>query len=138
MPVSGLVVSLSDEPQTRADALAVIGQEARIAMGVLEVNRLAIVLDTASTEEDCRLWDWLNSLAGVSFVDVVFVGIEQRGAPAAQAHQLPTATDRWRDNCPTSPLPVGERQGEGLRKAASINLSGPTAVVIEDGSQDGR
>jgi hypothetical protein len=108
MPVSGLVVSLSDEPQRRAEALAVIGREARITMGVLEANRLAIVLDTASSEEDRQLWDWLGSLLGVSFVEVAFVGFEQRGAVLpVQGGQMPTAT---RCN---------------------------SAVVSKDGSQDG-
>ena len=92
MPVSGLVVSLSDEPQPRSEALAVIGREARITMGVLEANRLAIVLDTASSEEDRQLWDWLGSLSGVSFVEVAFVGFEQREASLPlQAGQMPKA-----------------------------------------------
>ena len=52
MPVSGLVVSLSDEPQLRAEALAAIGQQPQITMGLLEANRLAIVVDTNSSQED--------------------------------------------------------------------------------------
>ena len=93
MPVSGLVVSLSDEPQSRAEALAVIGREARITVGVLEANRLAIVLDTPSSEEDRRLWEWLGSLPGVSFVEVAFVGFEQPEASLPmQAGQMPIAT----------------------------------------------
>jgi len=79
MPVSGLVLSLCDEPYPRAETLAVMGREARITMGDLEANRLAIVLDTASSEEDRQLWDWLGALPGVSFVEVAFVGFEQQG-----------------------------------------------------------
>ena len=93
MPVSGLVVSLSDGPQPRAEALSAIRREARITMGVFEANRLAIVLDTASSEEDRQLWDWLGSLSGVSFVEVAFVGFEQREAMLpVQAGQMPTGT----------------------------------------------
>ena len=109
MPVSGLVLSLSDEPQPRAEALAVIGREAQITVGVLEANRLAIVLDTASREEDRQLWDWLGSLAGVSFVEVAFVGFEQRGD--------------------SLPVQVGQ-----ISTATRCN----SAVVSKDGSQDGR
>ena len=76
MPVSGLVISLCDGPESRAGALSAIRQETRITMGVLAANRLAIVLDTASSEEDRQLWDWLGSLSGVSFVEVAFVGFE--------------------------------------------------------------
>ena len=92
MPVSGLVLSLCDGPQPRADALSAIHGERRITMGVLDANRLAIVLDTASSEEDRQLWDWLGSLAGVSFVEVAFVGFEQPEAMLLQAGQMPTAT----------------------------------------------
>ena len=90
MPVSGLVVSLSDEPQPRAESLALIGREPRITVGVVEANRLAIVVDTASSEEDRRLWEWLGSLPGVSFVEVAFVGFEQQGDLPVQAGQVPT------------------------------------------------
>ena len=93
MPVSGLVVSLSDEPQPRAEALDVIGREPRITVGVLEANRLAIVLDTASSEEDRQLWTWLGSLPGVSFVEVAFVGFDQQEkSPPDQIDDTPNAT----------------------------------------------
>ena len=77
MPVSGLVVSLSDEPNPRVAALVVIGREPRITVGVSAGNRLAIVLDTDSSEQDKQLWDWLDSLPGVSFLEVAFVGFDQ-------------------------------------------------------------
>ena len=77
MPVSGLVVSLSDESQARVKTLDTIGREPRITVGVLEANRLAIVLNTVSREEDQQIWGWLGSLPGVLFVDVAFVGFEQ-------------------------------------------------------------
>jgi len=79
MPVSGLVLSLRDEPQLRAETLAVMGGDSRITVGVCEGNRLAIVLDTCSSEEDQRLWAWLESLPGVLFVEVAFIGFEQPG-----------------------------------------------------------
>lgn len=88
MPISGLVVSLCDEPEPRAKTLAVIGQDPKITMGVLEANRLAVVLDTVSHDEDKQLWNWLESLAGVSFLEVAFVGFEQRDeSTAAQESQ---------------------------------------------------
>ena len=94
MPVSGLVLSLSDGPQPRAEALSAIRRETRITMGVLDANRLAIVLDTASREEVRQLWDWLGSLSGVSLVEVAFVGFEQPEATLRQAGQMSTATQR--------------------------------------------
>jgi hypothetical protein len=76
---------------------------------VIEANRLAIVLDTASEEEDRQAWDWLGSLAGVSFVEVAFVGFEQPKE--------------------SLPLHVGE-----LPTVAQYN----STLVKKDGAQDGR
>ena len=76
MPVSGLVVSLRDDPQLRRETLTMIGNERRITMGALEANRLAVVLDTASGDEDGQVWDWLRTLPGVTLVDVAFIGFE--------------------------------------------------------------
>lgn len=92
MPVSGLVVSLRDDPQSRVEALAAISQQAQITMGAVEQNRLAIVLDTTSTQEDKRLWDWLGSLPGVLLLEVAFVGFEQQADSAPpDAIEIPSA-----------------------------------------------
>lgn len=76
MPISGLVVTLNEDSRSRTETLDEIGREPRITLGVLAANRLAIVLDTKSSEEDRQLWDWLGGLSGVSFLDVTFVGFE--------------------------------------------------------------
>ena len=92
MPVSGLVVTLCEEPQLRAAVFEAIGRDPRITVGVLEANRQAIVLDTASSDEDGQLWDWLNTLPGVMFVEVAFVGFEEQGKTMlTQAEEIPTA-----------------------------------------------
>ena len=89
MPVSGLVVTLRDEPLERAQTLAAIAHQPQITTGVLEQNRLAIVVATDSRREDKRLWDWLGSLAGVSSLEVAFVGFEQ----PAESNGLPSESD---------------------------------------------
>lgn len=83
MPVSGLVVSLADDPALREQTIATIGRESRIEIGSLEFQRMAIVIDTVSTDEDKQLWHWLTSLPGVVFVDVVMVGFEDPEEAAA-------------------------------------------------------
>lgn len=83
MPVSGLVVSLTDDPQLREDAISSIREESRIEVGVIESGRMAIVLDTASSDEDKQLWHWLSSLPGVVFVDVAMVGFETQSNSTA-------------------------------------------------------
>ncbi len=93
MPVSGLVVSLRDEPHLRDEALAAIGRQPQITMGLLERNRLAIVVDTTSSQEDRRLWQWLSSLPGISLLEVALVGFEQQtDSTPLQAGHVPSAT----------------------------------------------
>jgi nitrate reductase NapAB chaperone NapD len=76
MPVSGLVVTLTDDQERRDSALAAIRREPRIEIGMMEARQLAIVVDTPSGDDDRQLWQWLNSLPGVEFVDVALVGFE--------------------------------------------------------------
>lgn len=110
MPVSGLVVSLSQDPQLRAEAIDAINREPNITVGVREGNRLAIVLDTDSSQEDRQIWDRLDSHPGVVLLEVAFVGFDPQGsqqqdAPrrdsprrgphvSDEAEQAPTATTR--------------------------------------------
>ncbi len=92
MPISGLVVSLSDQAELREQAVRAIEQEPRIEVGALASHRLAIVVDTASSEQDKELWHWLTSLPGVLFVEVAMVGFEATAAaPTPPTHPpLPT------------------------------------------------
>lgn len=76
MPVSGLVITLANDRQRRDTALAALSQEPRIELGVLRASRLAIVVDTATPEDDQQLWQWLNALPGVEFVEVALVGFD--------------------------------------------------------------
>jgi hypothetical protein len=77
MPVSGLVVVLSEDPQLRANAIGTLEQQSMVTMGVLQANRLAIVLETDSKAEDQQMWNWLHALSGVVMVEVAFVGFEE-------------------------------------------------------------
>ncbi len=81
MPISGLVVTLSDNDTERADAIDALRREPRIELGISELeqtvaSRIPIVVDTQSNEDDKQVWQWLNDLPGVVFVDVALVGFE--------------------------------------------------------------
>lgn len=76
MPVSGLVISLSENHQWRQAAIDAIGDEPRIEIGVIESGRMSVVMDTADSEEDKQLWNWLSSLGGVIHLDVAMIGFE--------------------------------------------------------------
>ncbi|GAA4443507.1 hypothetical protein GCM10023156_00650 [Novipirellula rosea] len=81
MPISGLVVTLSDNDTERANALNSLRRDPRIELGISEPEqrhamRIPIVVDTQSNDEDKQVWQWLNELTGVVFVDVALVGFE--------------------------------------------------------------
>ena len=71
MPISGLVLTLSDDPTLRASALEAVSGNVKIEPGRLARQRLPSVVDTASSCEDKAVWEWLHELPGVLFVDLV-------------------------------------------------------------------
>lgn len=77
MPVSGLVVVLSEDQEMRRSAIGAMQQQPAITLGDQLANRLAVVLDTESKSEDQQMWNWLHSLSGVAMVELVFVGFEE-------------------------------------------------------------
>jgi hypothetical protein len=73
VPVSGLVITLSEKDEERRAALSALQNESQIEVGEGAGRRLPIVVDTPSSIEDRRIWEWLHSLPGVRFVDVACV-----------------------------------------------------------------
>lgn len=71
MPVSGLILSLSDDPRNRDAALQAIKQHNAISLGEMQGRRLPIVVDTPGSDTDREVWAWLHELSGVLFVDLV-------------------------------------------------------------------
>lgn len=73
MPVSGLVLTLETDDERCEGAFAALRRCASIEVGERHGRRLPIVVDTESSEKDKAVWEWLHSLPGVAFVDVVYV-----------------------------------------------------------------
>lgn len=71
MPVSGLVLTLSREESCRREALSALYEHASIVIGERVAHRLPIVVDTPNSEEDRAIWEWLQKLPGVAFVNLV-------------------------------------------------------------------
>lgn len=88
MPISGLVVALADDAlgQQSADRIAAAPQ---IEVGRRTAHKLAVVVETASSDEDRDLWQWLRDLPGVVHVDVVFIGFDD---PSQDSPAIPTAS----------------------------------------------
>lgn len=80
MPVSGLVLTLEADDERREGALAALRRCASIEVGERHGQRLPIVVDTESSDEDKAVWEWLRSLPGVAFVDVVCVDSSEDAA----------------------------------------------------------
>ena len=105
MPISGLVVSLKSDPQLREEAITAIRQEKRIEIGLIQSRRMAIVLDTASTDEDKQLWCWLSSLPGVVLVDVAMVGFDEPGHLEQPGDRLKQPGDNREAPCESATTP---------------------------------
>lgn len=71
MPVSGLILTLSDDRAKRDSALVALRENPAIELGELMDHRLPVAVETPSSDADQQLWHWLHSLPGVIFVDLV-------------------------------------------------------------------
>lgn len=76
MPISGLVISMVNQPQSQRDTIQSIASDSRIEIGVVESGRVAIVSETESSQEDKALWQWLQELPGVVHIDLAFASVE--------------------------------------------------------------
>jgi hypothetical protein len=102
MPVSGLVLTLkSDAPSSNA-AIAELRAHGSISVGERVEHRLPIVVDTPGSEEDRRVWEWLHTLPGVVFVELVCADMSADGAQEGEPPQLSPIQSRGQsdDNGP--------------------------------------
>jgi nitrate reductase NapAB chaperone NapD len=77
VPISGLVVTFTNETNQFTETLEQLAAHPAIDLGDASGTKLAIVVDTPSRIEDQDLWGWVHNLPGVERVDVVFVGLDE-------------------------------------------------------------
>lgn len=77
MPLSGLLVTLSDDMQASAAALASISANERLVVGRCIGSRIPVIVDSSSPAEDRRQIDWLRRLHGVVSVSTVFFYVDE-------------------------------------------------------------
>jgi hypothetical protein len=75
MPISGLVITLDEDPSARTHALEVLARDPRLALGVPFGARLPAVAESPSANEAEELVRALADEPGIVFVDVVSVDI---------------------------------------------------------------
>ena len=94
MPISGLVVTLSPDPQVREAACAAMRAHPALELGELLRGRAPVVVESSDENEDRLVWEWLHALPGVEMVVVAFihfdddpVGTETSYLPAGLASE---------------------------------------------------
>lgn len=88
MPISGLIITLEEDPLRRDAALTWLRRRPELELGVMQGRRLAAVSDTANGDEDKQLWESLRNQDGVQHVDVVFIHFDDDGTPVEPAAPL--------------------------------------------------
>jgi len=73
MPISGIILTLTADPDRRAVAMASLERHAMIEVGEERGLRRAVVVDSPDEETDRSVWQWLHEIDGVTFVELVSV-----------------------------------------------------------------
>ena len=79
MPVSGLVLTLNDDPTLRSDAIAAIEADERLTIGDAQGLHLPVVAETDTIGEGKQLLrEELMDIDGVVFVKLITVNFEDQ------------------------------------------------------------
>jgi len=81
--VSGLIITLADDPAHRDQALASLRAHGAFMLGSASGRWLPAVMEAADDRECRALHDWIMTHPGVRFVDVVSVDFDAFAEPAA-------------------------------------------------------
>ncbi len=76
MAITGLVLTLSDDPEERARALERLESEPAVTLGESSGARYPVVVDTPSSREDRDVFQRLSVTEGVRLVELVCANFE--------------------------------------------------------------
>ena len=76
MSISGLLITLTDDPNASETAISTLKADPRIDVGERRGPYLPVVADTTGKHQNQCLWDELNKLAGVINVNLVFADLD--------------------------------------------------------------
>lgn len=76
MPIAGLALTLSDSTPLVEDAIAALEAHPAVTVGEKVDRWLSVVLDTPGVKQSRDLHEWVESVEGVEYVDVVYVGFD--------------------------------------------------------------
>lgn len=89
MPVSGLVLTLAGEPAARDRAVATLGGDPRLTVGIACAGHLPVVAETSSEAETDALVADLAARQGVLLVRVAFHDFSDVAGPGAPGRPTP-------------------------------------------------
>jgi len=101
MPISGLVVTLSDDAVLQRAALDAMRHHPALELGERSIHQIPVVVESASEEEDRLIWEWLHTLPGVALVVVAFIHFDEDPVDAGLDSEAALVPDAW--------LPSGDR-----------------------------
>ena len=84
MPVSGIVLTLTEERESREGVLRRLRADARVDVGPADGCRVAIVLVTDSLAAGRDLCEQLVALPGIDQLEVAYVAAEDEPASAGK------------------------------------------------------
>ncbi len=89
MPVSGIALTLHDDPVLVRQALADLRADARVTLGDGHGRWLPVVVDSDDPRAARDLHQWIESLPGVIYADVVYVGFPESEETAPRPDAKP-------------------------------------------------
>ena len=90
MPISGLILTLADQPQEAEQALRDLAGDKRFELGPRTGQRQPVTLATQDSAEDKDCWHWLQSHPGIGFVDVACVFFEDETVSTTRQRLITT------------------------------------------------
>lgn len=79
MPISGLIVTLTDDLPQQEAALSAMRKHPALELGQPRYNQVPLVVESVDDEEDRLIWEWLYALPGVTMVVVAFIHFDDDG-----------------------------------------------------------
>lgn len=72
MPVIGAVLYLDEDPAYHEGVLRLLEHDPRVTLGQEHGQRLPVVLESESRNEEKSLWNEIQALPGITFCSVVY------------------------------------------------------------------
>lgn len=89
MPIAGLSLTLNKDETLVSEAVAELAKRPEILLGEWKAHYMAAVIDTPSSQESRDLHRWIESLPGIDFVDVVYVGFDEESPASSKLSPQP-------------------------------------------------